>query len=314
MKFVISVLMTLALFAPASAQSNNSATPFHSASVATRPPVTDADALEVRRHLLERGPERSPNALGTMNASGPPAAVTLTTRKQEGFHWGTAVGQDLILVAIQNGGNLAMDRWMRYDLTHGRFFHKWFTSVKNIRWSVWNDNDPFLDDYIAHPMQGALTGFIQIQNDPKYRGLEQHNTPEYWRSRLLRAFAWQAFWSTQWKIGPFSEASIGNTGYAPYWSKDSHGMTNGTGLVDFIMTPVGGTFWLLGEDFIDLHVIRRLERVSQSRLWLLPISVLNPTRAGANILRFKPPYYRDSRNPRARKMARTGQPDTQAQR
>ena len=31
----------------------------------------------------------------------------------------------------------------------------------------WNDGDPSLYRYVGHPVQGALTSYIQIQNDPQ---------------------------------------------------------------------------------------------------------------------------------------------------
>lgn len=196
------------------------------------------------------------------------------------------------MLVIQNGGNLAMDRWMRYEISHGNYFHKWFQSVDNWRWTVWNDNDPFLDDYIAHPMQGAVYELIYIQNDERGRYLPLENTGRYWKSRL-RAVLWSTFWSTEWKIGPLSEAAIGNTGLGPYYSRESHGMTNGTGVVDFVMTPVGGFVWVLGEEALDKVLVSRLRRVSRNRVWTAALAILMPTHAGANILRWKKPWYRD---------------------
>ena len=45
--------------------------------------------------------------------------------------------------------------------------------------SGWNDGDPLLYGYLGHPIQGALTSYIQIQNDPRGDGLEFSNTREY---------------------------------------------------------------------------------------------------------------------------------------
>jgi hypothetical protein len=66
--------------------------------------------------------------------------------------------------------------------------------------------------------------------------------------------------------------------------------------VDFVMTPVGGLGWMLGEDAVDRFVIRRLEKK-----WKRPAAmrffrmVLNPTRSLANVFRFKLPWYRPGR-------------------
>src|SRR5205085_1308398 len=138
-------------------------------------------------------------------------------------------------------------------------------------------------------------------NDPKGRDLTLSNTRAYWTSRL-RALAFSAVYSAQWEVGPLSEASIGNTGRVAYFSKASKGMTNGAGMVDFVMTPVGGTVWAIGEDLIDRQIIWRLEGHTRNKLALAAMSVLNPNRSVANILRHKAPWYRDSRYTRTARM------------
>src|SRR5262249_30189781 len=71
------------------------------------------------------------------------------------------------------------------------FNHYWRDYKQSLNtWihSDWNDGDPLMYGYLGHPIQGAMTEFIQIQNDPRGRDLEFSNTKEYWRSRL------RAFW------------------------------------------------------------------------------------------------------------------------
>lgn len=129
----------------------------------------------------------------------------------------------------------------------GPFFQDWFDSVSGM--SGWGDRDPFLGNYIGHPMQGAVAGYIQIQNDPRGMSLEFGRSPEYWKSRM-RATAWSAAYSAQYELGPLSDASIGNSG-----------QKKGTkGAVDLVITPVVGLGWMLTEDFLDKYVIRSLEQ------------------------------------------------------
>jgi hypothetical protein len=71
-----------------------------------------------------------------------------------------------------------------------------------------------LYNYVGHPIQAALTGYIELQNDPKYEKLEFSNTKAYWRSRL-KAILWNGVYSTQWSIGPLSEMTV-----EKYGSKD----------------------------------------------------------------------------------------------
>ncbi len=132
-------------------------------------------------------------------------------------------------------------------------------------------------------MQGSFLGFIEIQNDPKARSLRFGKSSAYWRSRM-KALAWSAAWSTQFELGPVSQASIGNVGL--------HGKQT---YVDLVMTPVGGIALLVAEDFLDKNLIARIERSSGNFYIKIASRVLlNPTRSVANVLRLKKPWYRDS--------------------
>jgi hypothetical protein len=258
-------------------------------------------AVSVRGQNISDRPSHGSETLfevqpASPNDPTPPIAgeksATAVSKHKEGFHWGTALLQQMEFTAIQHAGNLGMDKWKRYYLGNGPFWSNYEKSVAAVRWSVWNDNDPFLDDYIAHPMQGAIYGYIQIQNDPEGRDLQLEKSRRYVVSRL-RAFAWSVVWSAQWKVGPLSEASIGNTGLYKYYSTASHGITNGTGMVDYVMTPVGGMAWLVGEDAIDKYVVQPITANHRQVPLLLAISILTPCRSATNILRFRSPWYRD---------------------
>jgi hypothetical protein len=214
--------------------------------------------------------------------------------KLEKFHWGRAIAQSANFMAIQQGIMFASDKWTRYQFTHGKWFK---TYVKAIRGNDhWDDGDPTVDNYIGHPIQGALTGFIQIQNDPAGRHLEFENTRAYWKSRM-KAFAWNAAYSTQFEIGPFGEASIQKLGSYYYRNCPDCKPTNGAGFVDFVITPTVGTGWLITEDLLDKYVPAKLERRFGRNGWTnLLRCVLNPARTGANILNHKSPWYRGSRD------------------
>jgi hypothetical protein len=206
------------------------------------------------------------------------------------FRWRPALMQSLRFLAIQH----AMNTPTYKGTLQGPFFRDWFRSVGAYRFSRWHDDDPFIVDYIGHPMMGAVAGRIQVQNDPRGVSLEFGKGRAYWKSRA-KAMAFSAVYTAQWELGPVSETSIGNLGSFPYYSKSAKHMSNGTGTVDLVMTPLGGTAWLVGEDIIDRYAITRLERVSRNKLYLMGISVLNPTRSVGNLLRMKTPWHRDSR-------------------
>ncbi len=245
-----------------------------------------------RWSLLPRALNRSPTPFINFLES-PPTSTKLISRGEhntvdqpgdklaadQSFHWLTAIKQSLLFLGVQHGYAMTQPKTRR-DLK-GPFFKDYVRSVKSLH--GWEDGGRFFTNYVAHPMQGALLGFIQIQNDPNGMNLSYDNSNAYWRSRL-KALAWSAAWSTQFEIGPVSQASIGNVGL--------HGKQT---YVDLVVTPIGGFGLLVLEDFLDKHIISMIER-RNSRSFYLKVSsrtFLNPTRSVANLLRFKTPWYRD---------------------
>ena len=196
------------------------------------------------------------------------------------FQWSAAIKQSLIFLGIQHGYALTQPKTRR-DLK-GPFFKDYVRSVKSL--NGWDDGGRFFTNYVAHPMQGALLGFIQIQNDPKGRSLRFNESSAYWNSRL-KALAWSAAWSTQFEIGPVSQASIGNVGV--------HGKQT---YVDLVVTPIAGLGLIVMEDFLDQHLIRLIERRNTGSYYVKVLSrvLLNPTRSVANLLEFRTPWYRDN--------------------
>jgi hypothetical protein len=185
-------------------------------------------------------------------------------------------------LGLEHGVRLALEPETREGLK-GPFVRDYFASVRSLR--GWSDGDSFAVTYIAHPMQGAATGFIAVQNDPGFRRAEFGRSRLYWVSRL-RATAFAALYSEQLEIGPVSEASIGNVQMKP----------QATGIVDHVITPTLGLGWMVGEDVLDRYLVRRIERWTTHPVpRLLARGILNPTRSFSNLLRGKPPWHRDTR-------------------
>jgi hypothetical protein len=206
--------------------------------------------------------------------------------------WSRLLGESFIFLAAQHGGNIAMDHDTRNQLTNGDFWAKYEYCVEHYRWSRWKDDDPFGVDYIGHPMMGAVTNSMYEQNDPKQRALEYENTRRYWMGRL-RATAYSAAYSAQWKIGPASEASVGNTGINYYIRARDGVYTNETGMQDFFITPIGGLAWNVGEDAIDRFILSHVRHGTRNKWLLLASSLSTPGKSAANVARFRAPYYRD---------------------
>ena len=204
-----------------------------------------------------------------------------------GFGWDGAIRQSLLFTGVMHGFRLATEPGTRAEL-RGPFFKDYFRSVRNLR--GWGDGDPFLVNYIGHPMQGAVSGYIQIHNDPKGIKQEFGMRKSYWQSRL-KAMGWATLVSTQFELSLISEASLGNVGLKPT-EKSQHPM----GWVDLVTTPTAGTGWLVMEDLLDRFIVRRVENKFSNRApRALVRSFLNPTRSFANLMRFKYPWRRDGR-------------------
>lgn len=208
-----------------------------------------------------------------------PAIIRVETPEPPRFQWKAATGQSMTLLFLQHGARMAQPK-TRAQMG-GPFFNDYAQSI-NVR--GWRDGDGVLTNYIAHPMMGAITGYIEVQNDSQGIAQEFSASSQYWSSRL-RAMAWAAAYSTQFEIGPVSEASIGNVG-----------MKKGaSGWVDFIMTPTGGLGFMLAEDAVDRYLISKWENRSSSTRKRFFRMVLNPSRTLANLLRRKVPWHRDTR-------------------
>ena len=213
----------------------------------------------------------------------PPVQGSFTgeIERQEGFRWGPALQQSFLFLSIEH--SLRLTQTKTRTQFQGKFLKDYWTCIKNIH--GWGDGDGIFTNYIAHPMQGGVAGFIQIQNDPA--GIRQELSMDggYWRSRL-KGMAWAAAYSTQFEIGPISEATIGHVG-----KKDGT-----AGYTDLVVTPVGGLGMTVLEDALDRFVIKKFESGSSSFGWQCFMRMtLNPQRSLANLLRFKRPWHRDTR-------------------
>jgi hypothetical protein len=223
-------------------------------------------------------------------------------RVKEGYHWSGLIAQSLFFSVIENGFRIASDDQIRALLATKPFWHDYAASIRHFNMHRWDDGDDFLVNYVGHPMQGAVSGFIEIQNDPAGREQEIGATGAYWNSRF-KAFLWATAYSTYSEISPLGEAGIGNEGGWTYpincpkpctKPRASTEYTNNTGWVDFVVTPTVGSLWMIAEDTLDRFVSDRVQGENRSRM--LPKilrGTLNPSRTMANALRLKAPWYRD---------------------
>ncbi len=203
------------------------------------------------------------------------------------FQWKPAMSQAMTFLWIQHTFRFMTEPGTRAEL-RGPFFKDWFTSVRRTR--GWRDGDPFIVNYIGHPMQGAVTNYIYVHNDPRSLKLEAGFNKAYFKSRL-KAMLFTTIYSTQFELGPLSEGSLGNVGLTP-----SRMSKHPSAFVDLVVTPTLGTAWMMGEETLDRLVVKRMEdHVNNRVVRILVRSFLNPSHSFANVLRGRWPWHRDGR-------------------
>src|SRR6266403_1341397 len=188
------------------------------------------------------------------SASGAPTTLLLSpikpvqiiTEEQRGVDWGHLVRQSLFFMSVENAFRCATEAGTRDGISNP-FFPSYLNSVGNLH--GWNDGDPFLVNYVGHPMQGAVSGYLWTQNDRGYRDIQFGSNRRYWKGKL-RGAAYSYLYSVLFEIGPISEASIGNI----------QNLYPAQGFVDHVVTPVIGLGWSITEDALDQYIVRYLER------------------------------------------------------
>jgi hypothetical protein len=232
---------------------------------------------------------------------------TVSEQEKEGFHWGRALKESATLLVIEQSYVVHTDfRWVVSEngIPFNHYWRDYMQSLHSWKDSGWSDGDPNMFGYVGHPVQGAFTSYIWIQNDPKAERMEFSNTKAYWRSRL-EATIWNAVYSTQWNLGPISEVTVekyGTQTRQPWnrngtWPCTSKNCFTGVGQIDIVMTPIGGFGWLIGEEWMDKNIMRRVEASTRNRFLIDAVRcTFNPIRAGANILHGNRPWFRPRDN------------------
>ena len=209
-------------------------------------------------------------------------AVAPAPKKETGIDWSHLAQGSFAFLAVENAFRCATEQGTR-DGFSGPFIPGYLNSAGNLH--GWADGDPFLVNYVGHPMQGAVSGFIWQHNDRAYRTVEFGENSRYWKGKL-RGAAFAYLYSVQFEIGPISEASLGNI----------QGLYPQQGFVDHVVTPAVGLGWTIAEDSIDRYIIRAIEAHTANPYYrLLVRGGLNPSRSMANVMSGELPWHRDDR-------------------
>jgi hypothetical protein len=197
-----------------------------------------------------------------------------------------AIASSLKLLAIEHTFRVVFQEKTRREL-RGNYFHDYVTSLRLPK--TWEDGDPWLVNYVGHPIHGAAAGRGWLLNHPD-ADVEIGLSKRYWVSRA-HATAWAAVYSVQFEFGPLSEAAIGNIGLR---AKD-------TGWVDHVVTPAGALALIVAEDAIDKYLIQFIERRVTNRAARAAIRIaLNPSRSFASATNGRVPWSAEYRASRVR--------------
>jgi len=211
-----------------------------------------------------------------------PYAAPVDTPKP-GVKWGGLIKGSLTYLATMHAFRIATEKGTREGL-HNSVVGGYFKALGAMH--GWSDGDGYYENYLGHPIEGAVSGYIWIQNDRRYRNVQFGASREYWISRL-RAYAFAWAFSEQFEIGPISEASIGQI----------QRYCCAYGFVDHVITPNGGLVWMLAGDAIDRYITVPLEmRTHNTFLRMLARGALNPPQTFANVMMGQKPWRRENRD------------------
>jgi hypothetical protein len=198
------------------------------------------------------------------------------------IQWRSLINDSFMYLGVMHSFRIATERGTREGL-HNSMLGGYLKALGAMH--GWSDGDTNYENYLGHPIQGAVSGYLWIHNDPRYRAVQFGASRDYWMSRL-RAYGFAWAFSEQFEIGLISEASIGQI----------QRYCCAYGFVDHIITPNGGLVWMLGEDALDRYVTVPIENHTRSTaLRILARVALNPPQSFANLMMFQYPWRRENR-------------------
>jgi hypothetical protein len=202
--------------------------------------------------------------------------------QQTRINWGGLAKSSSMYLGIMHSYRIATEPSTRKAL-HNSVFGGYFKALGSMH--GWSDGDGYYENYLGHPMEGAVSGYLWIHNDPRYRTVEFGGSRDYWMSRL-RAYAAAWAFSAQFEVGLMSEAAIGQI----------QRYCCAYGFVDHVITPNIGMVWLVGGDILDRYVGRKIEdHTRNATIRAIALAGLNPPLSFANVLGFRYPWHRENR-------------------
>ena len=218
-----------------------------------------------------------------VEAAPPISSMSFVDNKKSGVEWKPLMYESSLYLGVMHSFRFATEPSTRKAMGNKPFGY--FAALGAMH--GWSDGDGYYENYLGHPIQGAVSDYLWIHNDLRYRNVEFGKSRDYWMSRL-RAYAYSWAFSEQFEIGLFSEASLGQI----------QKYCCAYGFVDHVVTPNFGMVWLIGGDIIDRYVTRPLENRTRSvKARSILRGVINPPQSFANILMLmlRYPWHRENR-------------------
>jgi hypothetical protein len=258
-----------------STESESRRNPF--ASVATGPFVLST----VLPDCVDSSTPSTPELSSAVVSLAPQAMIRSADAQAPGVQWKPLMYESSFYLGVMHSFRFATEPSTRNALGNNPFGY--FAALGAMH--GWSDGDGYYENYLGHPIEGAVSDYLWIHNDPRYRNVEFGRNHDYWISRL-RAYAFSWAFSEQFEIGLFSEASLGQV----------QRYCCAYGFVDHVMTPNASMIWLIGGDLLDRYVTIPLENRTRSvTARSLLRAVLNPPQSFANVLMLQYPWHRENR-------------------
>src|SRR6202000_2540969 len=102
----------------------------------------------------------------------PQSKTNLNRHDEEPYHWKGLLLQSFGFDVVQNATRIITARQSDPHLLLNKpFWSDYWASLGQFNMRRWNDGDSIPVNYLGHPMEGAVAGYIEIQNDPRGRSL-----------------------------------------------------------------------------------------------------------------------------------------------
>jgi len=219
---------------------------------------------------------------GLGGGSPPKLAIRTEGETAAPIEWKPLLNASSLYLGIMHGFRIATEPATR-DALHNSVVGGYFKALGAMH--GWSDGDGYYENYLGHPIQGAVSGYIWIHHDPRYRLVQFGKDRDYWMSRL-RAYGFAWAFSEQFEVGLISEASVGQI----------QRYCCAYGFVDHIITPNGGLAWMIAGDALDRYVTVPIENHTHNiALRVLARVGLNPAQGFANLMTLHYPWHRENR-------------------